>query len=133
MNRSWRHLCKTSWRCLEDVLKTFLQYVLKTSSRGLEDIVARRLKYVLKRFWRCLGKTSWRRLEDVWSRRIYWSWSRRLGDVLKTSSRCLQKVFIKTNVCWVSCFNFERKSIFYFIYGNLCNILKILSNICYRI
>ena len=37
--------------------------------------------------------------------RIYSSSSRRLEDVLKTSfegevKRCLQDVFIKTNVCW---------------------------------
>ena len=39
--------------------------------------------------WRRLEdvlKTSWRRLEDVWPRRIYWSSSRLLEDVLKTSS-----------------------------------------------
>ena len=50
---------KTSWRDL-----------CKTSWRCLEDVL----------------KTSWRRLEDVWPRRIYWSWPRRLEDVLKTSS-----------------------------------------------
>ena len=41
-----RHLCKTSWRCLEEVF-------------------ARRLEDVLKRSWRGLGKTSWKLLEDV--------------------------------------------------------------------
>ena len=58
------------WRRLEDVLRTFLQNVLKTSWKDLEDVL----------------KTSWTRLEVVWSRRIYWSWPRRLQDVLKTSS-----------------------------------------------
>ena len=62
---------------LENVLKISLQDVLKTSWRCLEDVFARRLEDVLK--------TSWRRLEDVWPRRIYWSWPRRLKDVLKTS------------------------------------------------
>ena len=67
LNRSLRHLCKTSWRSFEDVLKR----LSKTSSRCLQDV----LKNVFAR-----------RLEDVWPRAIYWSWSRRLEDVLKTSS-----------------------------------------------
>ena len=82
-------LDNTSWKRLEDVLKTF--------SKRLEDVFARGLEDVLKTSWRHLGKTSWRRLEDVlktsWRRiedvrprRIYWSWPRRLEDVLKTSS-----------------------------------------------
>ena len=48
---------------------------------------------VLKMSWRLFCKTpkdvlntSWKRLEDVWPRRIYCSWSRRICDVLKTSS-----------------------------------------------
>ena len=80
-----------------------LENVLKTSSkRLLEDVL----------------KTSWRRLEDVWPRQVYWSWSRRLLDILKTSSegvwvkriysswwRRLLKtktkdILIKMNVCW---------------------------------
>ena len=66
--------------------------------------------------WRRFCKTSWRRLEDVWPRRIYWSWSRRLEDVLKTSSededqRRLQDVFIKTNVCWDMASQWRSKSI----------------------
>ena len=97
---SWRHLCKTSRRFLEDVF-----------SRRLEDVFAGCLNDVLK--------TSWRRLEDLWPRWIEWSWSRHLlktygeGEYIrldqdvfwrrrrKTSSRRLQDVFIKTNVCWV--------------------------------
>ena len=31
-------------------------------------------------------KISWTRLEDVWPRQIFWSWSRRLENALKTSS-----------------------------------------------
>ena len=94
LKMSSRRICKTSRRCLEEVLKT--------SWRRLENVL----------------KTSWRRLEDVWPRRIYWSWPRRLEDVfwrrminknifvfIKTSWRRLLKtktkdVFIKTNVCW---------------------------------
>ena len=104
MKTSWRYLCKTSSRCLEDVLKTFLQDVLKSS-------------------WRHLGKTSWRSLENVlktYSQDQYigldqsssedvslgrTSWSRCLEDVFKTCSkdedeRRLQDFLIKTNVCW---------------------------------
>ena len=130
LKTSQRHLCNTSWRCLEDVLKTpseRLEDVLKMSWRrfekGLEDVLKtpwiflerhledvlkaswRRLQNVLKLSWRLFCKTSWgrlenilkttwqevlktswRRLEDVWSRLIYWCWSRRLKDDLKTSS-----------------------------------------------
>ena len=104
--RSIQDVFKTSWRRLEDILKTFF----KTSWRYLEDV------------FQDVLKTSWRRLEDVWPRWIYWSWPRRLEDVfwrrkaevnifvlIKTSSededeRRLQDVFIKTNVCWASSF-----------------------------
>ena len=111
----WRHLCKTYWRCLEDVFKTSqrrLEGVLKTSWRRLED--------VLKTFLQDVLKTSWKRLEDVLKtygqdeyigldqdvlktssedvrlRRTYSSWSRRLEDVFwrrrqKTSSRRLHQ------------------------------------------
>ena len=126
LKTSWRRLqnvLNKSWRCLEDVLKT--------SWRRLEDVWPRRIYWswpkrlqdVLKTSWRRLEnvlKTSWRRMtktsilvliktssEDVWVRRIYSSWWRRLQDVFwrqrrKTSSRRLQDVFIKTNVCWVN-------------------------------
>ena len=67
-------------------LITRLQNVFKTSSRCLEDVYAIRLEDVLKASSRHLAKTPWRRLEDVRPRRIYWSWPRRLEDVLETSS-----------------------------------------------
>ena len=70
-------------RPLEDILKTYLQYVFmkylqevlqdvfKTFSRRLQDVFARRLAIMS---WRRLGrqknitlKTSWRRFEDVFS------------------------------------------------------------------
>ena len=75
---SSRCICETSWKRFEDVLKMSWQDVLKMSWRRLED--------VLKTSWRSYGKMSWRRLEGVWTRQIYWSWPRRLEDVLKTSS-----------------------------------------------
>ena len=96
----WRHLCKTYWRCLEDVFKTpirrleavlkkswrRLEDVLKTSWRWLEDVFPIRLEDVLKTSWKCL--------EDVWPRRIYWSWSRRLLKTHKYSKYvCLEDVF----------------------------------------
>ena len=63
LKTSWRHLDKTSWKRVEDVLKTYGQdeYI------GLEDVL----------------KTS---SEDVRLRRTYLSWSRRLEDVFKTFS-----------------------------------------------
>ena len=67
MKTSWRHFCKTSWRCLEDVLKT--------SSKRLDD--------VLKMSWRLFFKTSWRYLEDV----LKMSW-RCFEDVL---GRCMSR------------------------------------------
>ena len=118
---------------LENVLKISFQDVLKMSSKRLEDVLKMSWRRFCKTSWRRLEdvlKTSWRRLEDVWPRRIYWSWPRRLEDVLKTYgqdeyigldqdvlktssedvwlrricsswSRRLEDVFIKTNVCWV--------------------------------
>ena len=129
------YVFRTPWRNLEVVLtRTFwlddttwrrLEDPLKTSWRCLEDIFARSFEDVLKTSWTCFCKAFWRCLEDVWLRQIYSSssrsieqvlktssvnvrptrkyssWSRRLEDVLKTSLRCLQDVFTKSNVCWV--------------------------------
>ena len=89
----WRHLCKTSWRRLQNVSKASWRCleVLKTSWKCLENVFARRLEEVLKKFWRRLGKTSWRRLEDVLKTflqdvlKTFWRhFVRRLEDVLKT-------------------------------------------------
>ena len=84
--RCLEDILKTSWRRLEDIAKTNILVLTKTSWRRLEDVFWRR-KAKANIF--VLIKTSWRRLEDVF-------WRRRR----KTSSRCLQDVFIKTNVCW---------------------------------
>ena len=83
LNTLLQDLSKTSWKRLEDVLKTYSQdeyidlnhEVLKTPS------------------------------EDVRLRQTYSSWSRCLEDVFKTSSEVedekgLRDAFIKTNVCW---------------------------------
>ena len=111
---------------LQNILKASLQDVLKMSwrrfCRRLEVVLTMSWRRFCKTSWRRLSKTSWqdvlktswRHLEDVWPKWIYWSWSRHLEDVLKTSSegewlrriysswsRRLQDVFIKTNVCWV--------------------------------
>ena len=85
---------KTSWRCLEKVLKTSWRGIAKTNILVFAKTSWRRLEDV---FWRhkakvnmfVLIKTSWRRFQDVF-------WRRRR----KTSSRRLHDVFIKTNVCW---------------------------------
>ena len=122
LKMSWRRLqnvSKASWRCLEDVLKMSWRRFCKTSRRRFEDVLKmswRRLENALKMSWRRFSNTSWRRLEDVWPIRIYWSWSRRLLETYKYSEyvcleessededkRRLQDVFIKTNVCWVTC------------------------------
>ena len=74
LKTSWRYLCKTSCRRLEDVLKTFF----KTSWRRL-----------CKASWRCLEnvlKTSWRCLEDVFARRLENVLKTSWQDVLETSS-----------------------------------------------
>ena len=108
---SWKHLedifarrledvLKTSWKRLEDILRTFLQDVLKMFQWSLGNTSWRRLENVLTTSWRrmpkmnmlVLIKTSWRKLEHVWPRRIYWSWSRRLENVLKMSS---EEVWVK--------------------------------------
>ena len=68
LKKSWRHVLKTSGRCLEDVLKTFW--------RRLEDVLPIRLEDVWKASERCL--------EDVFQK--FWQ------DVLKTSSKCLEDV-----------------------------------------
>ena len=73
---SWKVLEEVSLRCLQHVLKMFLQDVLKTSWKRLEDV-----------------------LEDAWPRQIYWSWSRRLEDVFwrRMSKVNIIFVFIKTS------------------------------------
>ena len=77
---------------LENVLKSSLQDVLRTSCRRLEDVFKMFLQDVLKMYDQDdyvgldqdVFKTS---SEDVWVRRIFLSWSKHLGDVLKTSSK----------------------------------------------
>ena len=96
LNISLQGVLKTSWRRLEDVLKT-LEDVFKTSWRCLEE--------VLKMYWRRLEdvlKTSWRCLENLWPRRIYWSWPKRLEDVLITSWRRMAKtnILVLTRTSW---------------------------------
>ena len=75
---------------LQNILKASLQDVLKMSwrrfCRRLEVVLTMSWRRFCKTSWRRLSKTSWRHLEDVWPKWIYWSWSRHLEDVLKTSS-----------------------------------------------
>ena len=56
----------TSWRCLENILKTSC----KTSWRRL----GRRKIIALKRYWSRLEDMSWRRLEDISWRCLRTSW-----------------------------------------------------------
>ena len=112
---TWWYVLKTSWKCLEEVLKTpwkrfwkmswrclktFLQDVLKASSKRLENV----LKTYDQDEYIGLDQEDWGRLEDVFWRRmtkvnifvlIKISW-RRLKDVfwrrrLKTSPRRLHQ------------------------------------------
>ena len=146
----FQDLLKTSSRRLQDVFAIRLP---KTSSRRLQDVFLKRLQEVFKTsskrlprrlqdvFVRRLAIMSSRRLQDVFARRLAIMSSRRLQDVfitfwkakkcytedvLKTSSRLLQYVFTKTNVCWditccfclfVFCFLFFY---FFFIIGTHC-------------
>ena len=133
LTKQWRCLQDVFARGLEDVLKTSWRRLCKTSCWCLEDVLKlswRRLENVLKTFLQEVLKTFWNYLEDIWTKRIYWSWPRRLKDVFwwriikksifvfiktswrrledvfwtrrrKTSSRCHWDVCIRTNVCWV--------------------------------
>ena len=77
-----RRLAKTSWRVLENVLKTSC----KTSWRRL----GRRKIVTLKASWRRLEDMPWRRLEDISWRRLEDMSCRRLQDVLeKNKSKCV--------------------------------------------
>ena len=71
---TWQYVFKMSWRCLQDVFVRRLEDVLKTSCRRMDNT------NIL-----VLTKMS---SEDIWLIRIYSSSSRRLEDV-----------FIRTNVC----------------------------------
>ena len=73
-------------KCLQDVLQDVFQEVFKTSSKTS----SRRLAIMSSRHLQDVFKTSWK------TKKCY------TEDVFKTSSRRLQYVFIKTNVCWDS-------------------------------
>ena len=77
LKTSWRHLCKTPCRRLQNVLKMSWRRFCKTSWRRFENVLARRLQDVS---WRNMSKKNilvlikafWRRLEDV-----FWRWRRK--------------------------------------------------------
>ena len=142
MKKSWRYLCKTSWRCLENVF-------------------ARRLEAVLKRSWRCLEDAlnlSWKRFEDVWKtygqdeyigldQDVFWrhmtkanifvliktSWRRLLKtktkDVFKTSSwrlhqdECLMGIIIIKYV-WICLLRQESEYASGNKYAKILNVTK---------
>ena len=91
---SLQEALKTSWRHLEEVLKTFLQDVW----RWCEDVLKMSWQDVLKMSWRRFCETSWRRLEDIWPRRVYWSWPKRPEDVFwRRMTKANLFVFIETS------------------------------------
>ena len=75
-SRRYQKVFKTCWRCLEDVFARHPENAFKTSS-----------KHMAKTNISTLIKTSWSCLEDIWLRQIYSCWSRRLENILKTSSK----------------------------------------------
>ena len=97
----------------------------KTSSRRLEDVFSVTLFVFQDVFKTCLQDVLQLCLQDVFKT----SWKTKkcyTEDVFKTSSRRLQYVFIKTNVCWDSfsrCQVLEQKhwELSLEIKGNKCN------------
>ena len=90
-NRLWsqsqkrfEYFSKTAWE-LVNKNSLIWWYVLKTSLRHPQDVLKTFLQDILKTFWRRLEDAFKTFLQDLWPRQIYWSWSRRLEDVLKTS------------------------------------------------
>ena len=90
-NRLWsqsqkrfEYVSKTAWE-LVNKNSLIWWYVLKTSLRHPQDVLKTFLQDILKTFWRRLEDAFKTFLQDLWLRQIYWSWSRRLEDVLKTS------------------------------------------------
>ena len=85
-----------SSRRLQNVFARLLQEVFMMSSRRLprrlKDVFARRLQDVFKKTpYNYVLKSSWK------AKKCH------TEDVFKLSSRSLQYVFTKANVCWVMC------------------------------
>ena len=88
--KSSRRLQRNTFRLPRPLQDVFAIRLPKTSSRRLQDIFKTCLQDVLQLYLQDVFKTSWK------TNKCY------TEDVLKTSSRCLQYVFTKTNVCWVN-------------------------------
>ena len=90
----------------EDVFRLRLQ---KTSSRRLHNVLIKTNMFALAL---CLEKTSSRRLGQDQYIRLGYTFSRRLQDVFKTSSRCLQDVLPRRlqDVFRTSCKNVFKTS-----------------------
>ena len=98
---------------LEKALKTFLQDVSNMYWRRFEDVF----------------KTFWRHLEGVWPWRKYWSWPRRLKNVLKMSSEnvWIRRIYSTWSKSFEDVFwrrrrktKDERQKSFVFIKTNFC-------------
>ena len=110
---SLQDVLKMPWRRLEDVLKTpwrRLEDVLKTSWRHLEDVLKTYGQDEYIGLDQDVLKTS---SEDVRLRRTYLSWSRRLEDVLKTSSSRQMFAGIHFLIIWWQC----KCYVMIFLYG----------------
>ena len=90
---------KTSWRRLEEVFSVTILHL----PRRLQDVFARPLPKMSSRLLQDAFKTSSQGVFKTFSRRL--RLERQKIVTLKTSSRRLQYVFIKTNACWVKTAN----------------------------
>ena len=89
---------KTSSRSLQDVFSVTLFVFQDLFKKYLQYVFLKRLQGVFKTSSRRACKTSCNYIfKTSWKTKKCYS-----EDVLKTSSRCLQYVFTKTNVCWVN-------------------------------
>ena len=92
LKMSWKYLSKTSWRCLEDVFARRLEDDLTTSWKRLEDVLK---TYDQDEYIDLDQDVFWRRMSKV---NIFVLIKTSSED---KDERRLQDVFIKTNLCWV--------------------------------
>ena len=95
-----RSLPKTPSRRLQDIFKTSSQDVFKKFLRPFQDVFQGVFKMSSRRI--CKTSSSRRLQEDVLQLCLedVLKTKRQKNVTLKTSSRCLQYILIKTTVCW---------------------------------
>ena len=126
----WRRFCKTSWRCLEDVLKTSSQDVLKTSWKRLENVLKTYDQDDYVGLDEDVSKTS---SEDVWVWRIYSSWSIRFEDVFWRRRRKAPSRRLHQDECLLGLFFYrlwlcyKRNFCYSFLLVRQCNCIYFLQ------